>query len=238
MPASLLLTSGVAYASNVTMSADHMFLTPAALNMQPASRHTVEPTRLVLGVVLDGDARAYPVRFIGYHHQVRDTVAGRPVLVTYCTVCRTGWVFDPTVDGRVERFRLVGMDHYNAMLEDRSTASWGRQANGEAIVGAKKGAVLREIPSQQLTLALWLELHPNSRIMQPDSALRNRYSKGFDYESGANRSALTGRDTASWHEEAWVVGLTVNQASKAYDWNRLHRERIVNDEGAERRSSS
>jgi hypothetical protein len=27
-----------------------------------------------------------------------------------------------------------------------------------------------------------------------------------------------------------VVGLTVNDRSKAYDWNRLRRERVVNDE--------
>lgn len=229
-PASLLLAGGVAYASNFVMSADRMFLMPAALDMQPASRNVVEAERLVLGVEVNGDARAYPVQFIGYHHQVRDTVGGRPVLVTYCTVCRTGRAFDPaTIDGRAETFRLVGMDHFNAMLEDRATGSWWRQANGEAIAGARKGTVLPEIPSRQLTLARWLELHPDSRIMQPDPALRHRYTKTFDYETGASRSALTGTDTTSWHDKAWVVGVTVNGESRAYDWNRLRRERVVND---------
>jgi hypothetical protein len=190
----------------------------------------VDSSRLVVGVEIAGDARAYPIQFIGYHHQVLDTVGGRPVLVTYCTVCRSGRVLDPVVDGRAETFRLVGMDHWNAMLEDRSTGSWFRQASGQAIVGPRKGTVLREIPSQQMTLGLWLDLHPNSLVMQPDSALNHKYRKDFDYESGASRSTLTGTDTVSWKEKAWVVGIAVRDASKAYDWNRLRRERIVNDE--------
>ena len=38
---------------------------------------------LVLGLYWQGSARAYPVRMIKYHHIVNDTVAGRPVLITY-----------------------------------------------------------------------------------------------------------------------------------------------------------
>jgi hypothetical protein len=101
--------------------------------------------------------------------------------------------------------------------------------NGEAVAGPKKGTVLAELPSRQVTLASWLALHPNSLIMQPDAALAHKYAKSFDYETGASRSALTGTDTASWADKAWVVGVSVNGQSKAYDWNRLRRERIVHD---------
>ena len=38
---------------------------------------------LVLGLEWMGEARAYPIRMITYHHIVNDTVAGRPLLVTY-----------------------------------------------------------------------------------------------------------------------------------------------------------
>jgi Protein of unknown function (DUF3179) len=230
VPASLILTAGVAWAANFKMSADRMFLQPRALTMRMADRNTVEPSRLVVGVALNGEARAYPVQFIGYHHQVRDTVGGTPVMVSFCTVCRTGRVFAPAVDGLPETFRLVGMDHFNAMFEDSSTGSWWRQANGEAIAGPRKGRVLAEFPSQQVTLARWLVLHPNSLIMQPDATLQDKYAKDFDYETGRSRSSLTGTDTTSWHDKAWVVGLSVNGANRAYDWNRLRRESVVNDE--------
>lgn len=225
----MVVVGAVAYVTNFVMAADRIFIAPETLMMRPASSNVVAPARLVVGVAMGGEARAYPVQFIGYHHQVRDSIAGTPVLVSFCTVCRTGRVFSPLVDGRAERFRLVGMDHFNAMFEDATTGSWWRQATGEAVTGPRKGKSLAELPSQQMTLARWLELHPNSLIMQPDTALADRYTRSFDYETGASRSALTGTDTASWHDKSWVVGIVQNGVSKAYDWNRLRRERVVND---------
>jgi uncharacterized protein DUF3179 len=225
----LLIGSAVVYMTNFVMTADKIFLAPTSLAMRPVAGNRVEPNRLVVGIEIDGDARAYPVRFIGYHHQVRDTVAGKPVLVSFCTVCRTGRVFSPVIDGKAETFRLVGMDHFNAMFEDETTKSWWRQANGEAIAGPRTGKTLGEIPSVQVTLTQWLALYPESLIMQADSALEEKYATGFDYETGASRSALTGTDTVSWRDKAWVVGLTVRGESKAYDWNRLRQEKLVHD---------
>jgi len=227
---SLVALSGIVYLANVRMAADQIFIAPTSLDLQPASHNKVPASALVVGVSLAGEARAYPVRFLGYHHQVRDSVGGRPILVSYCTVCRTGRVFDPVVDGRAESFRLVGMDHFNAMFEDRTTGSWWRQANGEAIVGPRKGTTLREIESRQVKLSEWLGLHPRSLVMQADSALAERYPKDDDYETGKSRKTLTGTDTVSWHDKAWVVGVSVGGESKAYDWNRLRRERVVNDD--------
>lgn len=229
VPAALVATAAVAYVVNFRMAADQMFRQPTVLNMVPASRNTVALDRLVVGVVLNGEARAYPLQFIGYHHQVRDSVGGQPVLVSYCTVCRTGRVFTPAVGGRPETFRLVGMDHFNAMLEDSTTGSWWRQANGEAITGARKGEALPELPHLQVTLREWLALHPTSLVMQGDPRFIEEYAKDYAFEKGTSRKTLTGTDTASWHDKSWVVGVTLDGRSKAYDWNRLRRERVVND---------
>jgi hypothetical protein len=219
----------IAYAANFVMPADRLFLQPRVLTMAPAAQNRVDTARLVVGTVVGGEARAYPIQFIGYHHQVRDSIGGRPVMVSYCTVCRTGRVFVPLVDGKLETFRLVGMDQFNAMFEDATTGSWWRQANGEAITGPLKGTTLAELPSWQVSLGQWLALHPASLVMQPDSAFVRAYGTSYDFESGASKSELTGTDTVSWNDKAWVVGLTVNGASRAYDWNRLKRERVVND---------
>ena len=229
-PLSLLVVAGVAYAFNFQLSADHMFLQPTVLTMATVGNNKVASDRLVVGIELNGDARAYPLQFIGYHHQVRDTVGGQPVLVSYCTVCRTGRIFTPAVNGKPESFRLVGMDHFNAMFEDKSTGSWWRQANGEAITGPLKGTMLPELRTRQVTLKQWLALYPNSRIMQGDPQFKKQYSEDYAYEKGISRKTLTGTDTASWQDKSWVIGLTVNNHSKAYDWNRLRREQIVHDD--------
>ncbi|MFN8573184.1 MAG: DUF3179 domain-containing (seleno)protein [Gemmatimonadaceae bacterium] len=229
-PVVALVTAVVVYVTNFVMAADHMFLAPTRLVMAPPAQSKVPMDRLVVGVQLQGEARAYPLRFIGYHHQVRDTVGGQEVLVSYCTVCRTGRVFSPVVGGVSQRFRLVGMDHWNAMFEDAATGSWWRQANGEAIQGPRAGQRLSELPSMQVTLRQWLAMHPTSLVMQGDPVFAKKYKPDNSYEDGSSRADLTGTDTASWHDKSWVVGITRNGASTAYDWNRLKRERAINDE--------
>lgn len=42
-----------------------------------------DPSELVLGVEVDGEARAYPVGLLAQHEIVNDTVGGQPIAVTY-----------------------------------------------------------------------------------------------------------------------------------------------------------
>lgn len=79
---------------------------------------------LVIGIENNGEAKVFPLNVIGYHHKVQDSVGGKPVLVTYCTMCRSGRVYSPIVNGKYERFRLVGARHYNAVMEDEDTKTW------------------------------------------------------------------------------------------------------------------
>ena len=167
---------------------------------------------------------------MGYHHQVRDQVGATPVMVTYCNVCRTGRVFSPLVKGKPEQFRLVGMDHFNAMFEDATTGSWWRQVSGEAVAGPLRGEQLTELGSTQTTLRAWLALHPGSQVMQPDSTFAGEYADMDSYDVGLGRGPLTGTDTLSWHDKSWVISLQTDaRSAKAYDWNRLKRERVIND---------
>ncbi|MEQ1678764.1 MAG: DUF3179 domain-containing (seleno)protein [Chitinophagaceae bacterium] len=225
----LLLLAGVGYMANFKMAADAMFRQPKQLMLTSAGNNKVDPNRLVIGVSINGEAKAYPIQFLGYHHHIQDVVGGKPVLVTYCTVCRTGRVFEPIVNGKKETFRLVGMDHFNAMLEDATTKSWWRQANGEAISGKLKGQKLAEVYSTQTSLAKWLLLNPNSLIMQADPAFTRSYDSTLKYESGLSRNSLTGTDSLSWKDKSWVIGVKSGKEKKAYDWNRLKAERIIHD---------
>jgi len=220
----------IIYMVNFQMAADHMFYQPKQLLMANAVRNKVDSERLVIGVVNNGEAKAYPIRFLGYHHQVEDTIGGEPFLVTYCTVCRTGRVFEPVVNGKPEKFRLVGMDHFNAMLEDADTKSWWRQATGEAITGKLKGHQLPEYLSTQTSLSEWLALNPNSLIMQADPAFTDSYDTTLNYESGKSRKKLTGTDSLSWKDKSWVIGLKVGNERKAYDWNKLKETHLLADE--------
>lgn len=225
----VVVVSGI-YAFNFQMAADSMFYQPKHLQMLDAKQNKITKDRIVVGVVIDGKAKAYPISLIGYHHQVLDTLGGKQIMVTYCTVCRTGRVYEPIVNGKIEHFRLVGMDHFNAMFEDETTKSWWRQANGEAIIGQLKGQTLPELFSLQVSLEKWLQLYPNTLIMQPDVDSKEKYDSTAKYENGKSKSDLTRTDSLSWKDKSWVVGIEIGKDSKAFDWLRLKKERVINEQ--------
>jgi hypothetical protein len=214
---------------NYRFEADKMFYQPKQKLFISAGNDTTNKDKLVIGVSLNGEAKAYPIQLIGYHHQVRDTIGNTPVMITYCTVCRTGRAFSPSVNGKMESFRLVGMDHFNAMFEDATTKSWWQQATGVAIAGPLKGTSLLELPSRQLTLAAWLRQYPNSYIMQPDTSFKKDYKDLADYDKGTIKSSLEKRDSLSWKPKSWIVGVIHNASAKAYDWNELVNKKLIQD---------
>ena len=57
-------------------------LKPEFARMDDASEW-MEPDELVLGVEIEGDARAYPIRILSRHEVVNDVVGGTPVAVTW-----------------------------------------------------------------------------------------------------------------------------------------------------------
>lgn len=225
----LALAATVFYLFTFTFMADKMFLPVEHKVMAPVAGGGGDPNDLVIAVERHGEARAYPIELIGYHHQVLDTIGGEAVMVTYCTVCRTGRAYSPEVNGQAETFRLVGMDHFNAMFEDGRTESWWRQATGECIAGPLKGQVLPEVPSAQMTRAEFARLHPQGLVLQPDPAFTKAYAGLKDYDEGTMVSSLEGRDTASWQMKSWVVGVVHNGQARAYDWNELVRARRLVD---------
>ena len=225
----LIFYGFVFYLFNFKFLADKMFYQPLSKNFGTPSGDSVSLDKLVIGVAIRDEAKAYPIEIIGYHHQVKDTVGGEPVMVTYCTVCRTGRVYSPFVNGKYELFRLVGMDHFNAMFEDAATKSWWRQATGEAIAGSLKGSSLPEIPSAQMRLGDWLALHPRSLVLQPDTHFLAKYDSLRGYDRGTISGDLERRDTASWKFKSWVIGVNIKGESRAYDWNGLVRNKMISD---------
>jgi len=121
------------------------------------------------------------------------------------------------------------MDHFNAMFEDLTTKSWWQQATGVAITGKLKGTRLAEIPSAQMRLGDWQALHPNSLTLQPDTNFKRRYDSLRGYDEGTIDGSLEHRDSGSWKFKSWVIGVSLNGGSKAYDWNDLVKNRVIMD---------
>ncbi|CAN5395985.1 hypothetical protein BH09BAC6_BH09BAC6_07180 [soil metagenome] len=227
----LALCLGSFYFTDVMYKAESMFEEPQTLKFANAMDNKVPESYVVIGVVYNGVAKAYPVNYLGYHHKVLDDVGLEPVLVTYCTMCRTGRVYSPMIHGKRQHFRLVGARHYNAIIEDSGTKTWWYQATGNAAVGELKGEHLPEIPYEQSTLSAWLNKHPASLVLQPDQHYTSDYNdlKHYDHTQAID-SDKTIKNKDSLVRKSWIAGIIVNGEAKAYDWRQLVKKRLVNDE--------
>ena len=91
-------------------------------------------TEPVIGVTVNGEARAYPLGIITRHEIVNDTIGGVPVTVTYCPLCNSSIVFDRRVDGQVLDFGTTGkLRNSDLVMYDRQTESWWQQFSGKEI---------------------------------------------------------------------------------------------------------
>ena len=54
---------------------------------------------VVVGVVVNGQPRAYPLWIFGQFHVVNDTINDAPVVLAYCEICSGASAFKPLVEG-------------------------------------------------------------------------------------------------------------------------------------------
>jgi hypothetical protein len=136
---------------------------------------------VVVGVEINGDARAYPLRIIDWHVVVNDTVGGVPVSLTHCTLCGDTILYDGRVDGQVLRFGTSGLVYRgNSLLYDRGRRTLWEQYTGQAIWGdlSGQGAALKMLPAVRTTWREWLNLHPQSSVLDINTGFVRDYSPG------------------------------------------------------------
>jgi len=163
----------------------------------------------VLGITRNGESRAYPTRFVSWHHIVNDKIGvqanGEPayVTLTYCIVCNSGICFDtPLVHDKPLLFDFYGLYNGVMTLYDKNTGSVWLQVSGRAVKGPLCEMKLKSPPLLDTTWGEWKKLHPNTLVMAPDPHLTSSYeSKGSvmvrgysEFPTDYFRPTLTHRD--------------------------------------------
>jgi len=142
-------------------------------------------TEPVIGLVLNGDARAYPLQILIWHEIVNDVVGGIPVTVTYCPLCNSAIVYDRRVAGRVLDFGVSGnLRKSDMVMYDRQTESWWQQFLGEGIVGQMTGVRLKMLPARVESFERFARRAPGGKVLvRPEGTGRaygmNPY-RGYD----------------------------------------------------------
>lgn len=204
----------------------HPYDSPAFAN---ADEVKVDLDDKVLAVGIGQQARAYPIRTMGYHHIVNDMMGGAPIAVTYCTLCHTGMVWSRVIDGKTLHFRLAGINNGNALLRDEETSSIWQQSTGEAIFGPLKGRQLELVPSSELTFALWRKEQPQGQVLKPDAPYEAEYDpKDWEQHIARTRTVIdTTKSRIAPHQ--LMIGVTVAGQSKAYPIEAVLAAKLIQD---------
>ena len=139
----------------------------------PVAEASLPEDEPVIGLVINGDARAYPLRILIWHEIVNDVVGGVPVAITYAPLCNTALVFDRRVGEEVLEFGSTGkLRHSGLVMYDRTTESWWQQFLGKAIVGELTGTELAMLPARLESFATFRQRAPEGRVQVPPSDAR------------------------------------------------------------------
>lgn len=185
----------------------------------------LEPTSRVLGLSINGEARAYPVAILNWHEIVNDVLAGQPVAVTFCPLCNTGMVFDAEVDGQARSFGVSGLLYESdVLLYDRETESLWSQILSTAVSGQALGQQLTALPVKHTTWQAWREEHPGTLVLSRDTGFRRAYLRdpyaGYE-QSPTTLFPVSNQAPGPWHAKEWVMGVSFNGEHKAYPFEAL-----------------
>ncbi|WP_028670214.1 DUF3179 domain-containing protein [Saccharospirillum impatiens] len=185
----------------------------------------LQPDDRVLGLVIGGDARAYPVAILNWHEIVNDEIAGQPIAVTFCPLCNTGMVFDSRVEEQALTFGVSGLLYQSdVLLYDRETETLWSQIWSEGVAGPLMDTQLTALPVKHTTWQAWREAHPTTQVLSRDTGFRRDYLRdpyaGYE-QSPTTLFPVSNQAPGPWHAKEWVLGVSFNGQHKGYPFEEL-----------------
>ena len=182
------------------------------------------PDDRVVGIEIDGETRAYPIKILNWHEIVNDVVNSRPVTVTYCPLCGTAIVFSALVNGLPRQFGVSGLLYNNdVLLYDRESGSLWSQIRMQAISGPMKGELLSSLPSSHTSWQDWRRRFPNTLVLSTQTGHKRNYHRSpyAGYEKNGEIYFPLSLRSQRYHPKERVLGIIVDGVSKAYPFVEL-----------------
>lgn len=198
----------------------------------------LKPDDLVFGVSINGDARAYPLRIMGWHEMFNDVIGGKPVALAYCTLCGSGILYDTSVEGEDEPFVFGSsglLYRSNKLMYDQQTHSLWNQFTGEPVTGelAHSGIRLKTLPVAITTWQDWRAANPETRVLSLETGFRRDYGSGVvynDYFASPDLMfpALV-REGQAPRQKDYVFGMRDTGVSRAWPLSAFVDQPVIND---------
>jgi hypothetical protein len=189
--------------------------------MVPAFQATwLSPDDVILGIVHDGEAQAFPLKQMAFHHVVNAEVGGEYYLITYCELCN-GYArgFKSAIDDTRYTFNIYGIYEESLALIDRQTSSVWHQSDGQIMSGPLASQRLSLQP-QILTRATWEDwqaLYPESIVLPQYPDYMDQYSQVTLYnDSSQSQEASPFYKDTRLPANTVVLGTNVGNLFRAY----------------------
>lgn len=205
----------------------------------------------VFGVEINGDARAYPLRIMGWHEMFNDVIGGVPVSLAYCTLCNAGIVFDGN-DAKLKKLGIKApltfgssgfLYRSNKLMYDRNTDSLWNQFTGKPISGKLRGSGI-ELNIRPVVITSWKEwktTNPDTKVLSLDTGHRRDYGSGVVYKKYFSSPelmfpALGGRtlekEDPNAPQKQQIFGMRLTGGTKAWKLERFDGGQVINDKVA------
>ena len=156
--------------------------TPSVL--PAAQAKYLNDANIVFGLVVNGEARAYPKRILAWHEMAIDRLGGLDLTIVYCTLCGTVIPYESAVGGQTRQFGTSGLLYQsNKLMFDEGTNSLWSTFEGVPVVGALVGSglTLKTRPAVTTTWKEWRTTHPTTTVLSLDTRHQRDYSEGAAY---------------------------------------------------------
>lgn len=209
----------------------------------------LDPNERIIGLIINGEARAYPIPILSTHEIVNDVVGGEPVAITWCPLCYTAIVFSRRVAGQETPVTLAvsGKLLYNTLVMfDRQTNTLWSQLYGTAVDGPLNGKSLAIFPSLHTEWAAWQAQYPDTLVLSKqltcaqfncgDYSTNPRGSYAVDAYASYYNTPAEGvidhqipRDLDESGPKQRVLGVRLGDVSRAYPYETLRERPLIND---------
>ncbi len=144
----------------------------------------------VIGLEVNGVARAYPLRILTWHEIVNDEIGGVPVIVTYCPLCNAAIVYDRRFVGAsgAPTFGTSGLlRNSDLVMYDRQSETWWQQFSGKGIAGQFNNVKLKRLPSRLESFDNFKKRFPKGDVLIPNDPGARPYGRNpyAGYDSAA-----------------------------------------------------
>jgi hypothetical protein len=132
----------------------------------------VPSKEFVVGVTIDGRAKAYPFQELGNTPVVNDLFNEVPLLVTFDSPSATGVVFSPVMEGRHLTFQEIKTSD-EFLIEDLETGTVWDPLTGAAREEPLAGTALERVASHYEFWFAWKDYRPDTELYQSEAADAN-----------------------------------------------------------------